>query len=253
MEDWRRELQEQIQHRLEESDDEFETTFFAGLFENMQDVHTPPRRGTHGGSIPGRKYLYRDREACHERLFKDYFAEDCTYDAAKFRRRFRMRRSLFLHIVEKVCTFDPWFIQRRDGVGRLGLSSLQKCTATLRMLAYDVAADATDDYCRTGESTAIEAMKRFTVAIRGSFSETFLCLPSQEDLQKQIQINTARGFPGMFGSIDCMHWVWKNCPIAWQGQFQDKDGARSVILEAITDQSLWIWQRILDCLVAIMT
>jgi hypothetical protein len=36
-------------------------------------------------------------------------------------------------------------------------------------------------------------------------------------------------------------WIWKNCPIAWQGQFQDKDGARSVILEAIADQSLWIW------------
>jgi hypothetical protein len=45
-----------------------------------------------------------------------------------------------------------------------------------------------------GESTAVEAMKRFTVAIRGSFVETFLRLPSQEDLQKQIEINTARGY-----------------------------------------------------------
>jgi hypothetical protein len=45
----------------------------------------------------------------------------------------------------------------------------------------------------------------------------------------------------MFGNIDCIHWVWKNCPIAWQGQFQDKDGARNIILEAIADQSLWIW------------
>jgi hypothetical protein len=45
----------------------------------------------------------------------------------------------------------------------------------------------------------------------------------------------------MFASIDCIHWVWKNCPVAWQGQFQDKDGFRSVILEAVADQSLWIW------------
>jgi hypothetical protein len=95
---------------LEEFDDEFETAFFEGLFENMADVSTPPARSTHGGSVPGRRYLYRDREACHEQLFKDYFTKECTFDAAKFRRWFRMRRSLFLHIVEKVCTFDPWFI-----------------------------------------------------------------------------------------------------------------------------------------------
>jgi hypothetical protein len=45
----------------------------------------------------------------------------------------------------------------------------------------------------------------------------------------------------MFESIDCMHWVWKNCLVAWVGQFQDKDKERSIILEAIADKSLWIW------------
>lgn len=118
-----------------------------------------------------------------------------------------MKRLLFLHIVEKVCTFDPWFIQRRDEVGRLGLLLLQKCNAVLCMLAYGVAMDTTNKYCRTGESTTVEAMKRFTVFIRGSFAKIFLCLPSQEDLQKQIEINTARRFPCIFGNIDCMHWV----------------------------------------------
>jgi hypothetical protein len=59
-------LQEQIQSGLEESDDEFETAFFEGLFENMADVCTPRARGTHGGSVPGWRYVYRDREACHE-------------------------------------------------------------------------------------------------------------------------------------------------------------------------------------------
>ena len=45
----------------------------------------------------------------------------------------------------------------------------------------------------------------------------------------------------MFGSLDCMYWMWKKCPTAWQGQFQNKDGCRSVILEAIVDQFTWIW------------
>jgi hypothetical protein len=38
-----------------------------------------------------------------------------------------------------------------DAAGRMGLSSLQKCTAALRMLAYGIAADAadaTDEYVR---------------------------------------------------------------------------------------------------------
>jgi hypothetical protein len=140
-----------------------------------------------------------------------------------------------LSIVERVSAFDSWFVQRFDAVGRLGLSALQKCTAALRMLAYGVPADATDEYYRAGESTAIEALKRFVIAIRGCFENTFLRQPSREDLERQIQINTARGFPGMFGSLDCMYLSWKNCPVAWQGQFQDKDGNRSVILETVAD------------------
>jgi hypothetical protein len=45
----------------------------------------------------------------------------------------------------------------------------------------------------------------------------------------------------MFGNLDYMHWTLKNCPVAWQGQFQDKDKNSSAILEAIADQCLWIW------------
>jgi hypothetical protein len=46
---------------------------------------------------------------------------------------------------------------------------------------------------------------------------------------------------GMFASINWMHYQWKNCVVALQNQFQDKDGRKSIILEAIVDQSLWIW------------
>lgn len=45
----------------------------------------------------------------------------------------------------------------------------------------------------------------------------------------------------MFRSLDCMHLEWKNCPKAWHGQFIDKDGNKSIILNSICDQSLWIW------------
>jgi hypothetical protein len=38
-----------------------------------------------------------------------------------------------------------------------------------------------------------------------------------------------------------MYYEWKICPIAWQGDFGDRDGKKSIILEAIADGSLHIW------------
>ena len=49
-------------------------------------------------------------------------------------------------------------------------------------------------------------------------------------------------FPGMIGSIDCMHWEWSNCPTAWRGQYTRGDhGHPTVALQAICSQDLWVW------------
>ena len=124
-----------------------------------------------------------------------------------------------MRLVERVSRFDPWFLQALDATGRLGLSTLQKSTAAIQMLAYGVPADACDEYVRLGESTVLEAMKHWIAAIHACFGETYLRQPTRVDIEKQMRINSARGFPRMFTSLDCMHWTWKNCPVAWQGQF----------------------------------
>lgn len=39
-----------------------------------------------------------------------------------------------------------------------------------------------------------------------------------------------------------MHWNWKNCPVAWQGQYTRGDqGCPTMMLEAVASQDLWIW------------
>ena len=217
MEQWRAELAQTIQQALDDSDDEVQEHFLAAIHEYSSESDEEMRQRPRRGSCMGRNFVHRDRELWHEHLVRDYFASTPVFDNVKFRRRFRMRRELFVRIVDSVTAFDSYFVQKRDGLGRLGLSSLHKCTAAIRMLAYGVVADATDKYCRLGESTATEAMRRFVNAIRHCFESEYLRLPTKSDLQKQLQINTQRGFPGMFVSLDCMHWQWKNCPVAWQG------------------------------------
>ena len=110
-----------------------------------------------------------------ERMHLDYFCDEPVWDPAFFRRRFRMRRSLFLTIFERVYSVrDPYFVQKRDVCDLVGLSSRQKMTTTLQMLSLGVCADAMDDYCRTSESTTMECMKCFCSAIRHEFGEHHL-------------------------------------------------------------------------------
>ena len=92
-----------------------------------------------------RKYIKRNREEGHNRLWKDYFDEHPVFPPNIFRRRFRMRRELFLRIVDSICNHSIYFQQRNDGIGQTGLSPLQKCTAVIRQLAYGTTADQFDE------------------------------------------------------------------------------------------------------------
>ncbi|KAK3205450.1 hypothetical protein Dsin_019496 [Dipteronia sinensis] len=195
---------------------------------------------TRGGSIPSHIVINRDRESGYSRLFYDYFTENPRYNNQMFRRRFRMGRSLFRGIVEKVEACDNYFVQRRDSVGRLGLSVLQKITAVFRMLAYGCPADATDEYIKIRESTTIESLKRFYRAVVEEFTGEYLRSPNATDVARLFRIGKDRGFLGMLGSLDCMHWKWKNCPTAWAGQYVGRSGSPTIILEAVADYDLWI-------------
>ena len=75
----------------------------------------------------------------------------------------------------------------------------------MRMLAYGVAADAVDDYVRISESTSIESLRRFVRAVIKIFKDEYLRAPNSEDIQRLLAEGEAHGFPGMLGSIDCMH------------------------------------------------
>jgi hypothetical protein len=62
------------------------------------------------GSVMGREYINRNRGLGHEQLMRDYFAkEHPTYPPRLFWRRYRMRRSLFVKIVNDCEAASDYF------------------------------------------------------------------------------------------------------------------------------------------------
>ncbi|XP_070668716.1 uncharacterized protein [Malus domestica] len=86
-----------------------------------------------------------------------------------------------------------------------GLLPEQKITAALRMLAYGASADQVDEITRMGKSTILEALMRFCGAVESLYTAEYLRKPTHRDLQRLLKKGEMRGFPGMIGSIDCMH------------------------------------------------
>ena len=94
-------------------------------------------------------------------LYSDYFADAPVHGDKTFRRRYRMSRKLFLRIVNFIREFDIYFKCKKDCIGKLGFTSIQKWTTAMRMLAYEAPGDPLDDYGRMAESTTIECFYKF--------------------------------------------------------------------------------------------
>uniref|UniRef100_A0A0D3DCW2 Uncharacterized protein n=1 Tax=Brassica oleracea var. oleracea TaxID=109376 RepID=A0A0D3DCW2_BRAOL len=153
---------DEVDEALEEMVDQVVDNFIDSV------IHAHPKKQKR------RAYIERDREQGHNRLWNDYFKENPTYPPEMLRRRFRMNKPLFLHIVER---------------GQSG--------------------DTYDEYLRLGDSTSRLCLENFTNAIIQLFGNEYLRRPTPEDLQRLLDVGEVRGFPGMIGSIDCMHWEWK--------------------------------------------
>jgi hypothetical protein len=149
-----------------------------------------------------------------------------------------MHRPLFLRIVNAVEQHDDYFEQKRNGAHQKGLSCLQKATAVFRMLTYGVPTDAMDEYVRIGESTTLKSLRRFVKAVVDIFGDEYLRTPNNNDTTRLLALGEERGFPGMLGSLDYMHWRWKNCPSAYQGQYSGHYHTPTIILEVVASHDL---------------
>lgn len=149
--------------------------------------------------------------------------------------------SLFLRIMTALGEDNVYFTQRCDALGKAGLSPHQKFTSAIRQLAYGTTADQNNEYLRIGESTAIKCLLDYCSGVIRIFGPQYQRRPNAANVRRILADNTKRGFPGMLGSLDCMHWQWKKCPKALQGHYSGRKGKPTLVLEAVATKDLWIW------------
>ncbi|XP_021822866.1 uncharacterized protein LOC110764250 [Prunus avium] len=140
-----------------------------------------------------------------------------------------------------ICNYNEYFVQKCDAVGVLGLLPEQKLIAIIRMLTYSSSANQVDEITWMGKSSTLESLVRFCDTVGTLYTRDYLHRPMPRDLQQLLQKAEARGFPGIIGSIDCMHWQWKNCPTTWQGDCGNRKGQKNIILEAVAGFDTWVW------------
>ncbi|XP_057786162.1 uncharacterized protein LOC131003647 [Salvia miltiorrhiza] len=90
-----------------------------------------------------------------------------------------------------------------------------------------------DEYLKVTDSTGRVCLKKFCKAIIRAFRAYYLCRPTSEDVQRLIHMHETRhGFPGMLGSLEELHWAWKNCPKAWHDAYTRGGTAVPVVFHA---------------------
>nr|XP_043639657.1 uncharacterized protein LOC122610763 [Erigeron canadensis] len=156
-----------------------------------------------------RRVIRQDHVAAAKLLYDHYFAPEPTYPPDMFRRQFRMRKDMFLCIVRDINSFDSIEpLPKHFQLFHKAPTDMSTCKCVIQLYR--------DEYLRKPTEADIE---RLTA--------------------KQAEVH---GFPGMLGSIDCMHWGWRNCPVAWQGLYTRGDkGHPTIMLEAVASYDLWIW------------
>jgi len=148
-------------------------------------------------------------------------------------------RSVFLRIYHAV-KGRSFFAQRINATARPQAHPLQKVVAAFRVIAYGETPDRTYEYVRLSASTIAMSIRELLRFIVEEFGPAYLRPPTPAELERILERNAQRGLPGCMGSLDCTHWESLKCPKAFAGMYQSRHGKRSVVMETVCDEDLWI-------------
>ena len=170
-----------------------------------------------------------------------YWDENPQYDETVFRRRYRLPKPLLERIMSDVSEIDDYFNQKRSRNGKMGMHPLLKFTAALRKLSIGCSSDLLEEMLDISRAVVDESLTKFCSAIIELYGPEYLRKPTEEDVRRIAAKYASLGWPGLLGSLDCMHYEWRAAPKGWQGQFRGKEHLSYIILEAVCDSDSYIW------------
>ncbi|XP_023730733.1 uncharacterized protein LOC111878469 [Lactuca sativa] len=180
-----------------DDDDEFISTFF----NVMQHIHDEENLDV----ARTRAVVNHDRQAAHDLLVCDYFADNYDYNDDSFERCFRLNKAIFLHISNALEACYDFLKQNPDVRGRMGFSRIQKCADALGYLGYGMTFDASDEYLKISERNAVDCVDWFCACVYEVFHQQYLRKPTPRDIERLYSAHEERhGFPGSNNDINVL-------------------------------------------------
>lgn len=150
---------------------------------------------------------------------KLFLGADPVYDDTKFRQIHRIPRPLYDEIFLRL---EPMLARRCDATGLLPVSAHVRLMGTLRWLGdAGSSVHAQSEQCASPATITI-ARREVCRLIVETFGPEYLRRPTTDELKEIEAGYRARGFPGCFGVLDCMHVYWRKCPAILKGAYQGK-------------------------------
>lgn len=235
-------IRELIQNNLES----FDIVSICSSLRKKYKRGLPDADNDDGDDISNRKrqMVKYDRERAYRCVMDDWMGDVPRFDDKQFERTFRIKRWMVDFCISNLAHHDRFWLQTIDAANRLSISPYVKFLAAQKLLCYGVSFSAFKDYFQIGESTARKCMSKLARGIVecSNIADIYLRTPSRHDAKRIVELHKIQhGIDGMLGSLDVTKIHWANCPNAWKGQFEGKEGYPTIALEAVSDYNLWIW------------
>lgn len=234
-----------------EYEDEFKrqaeaASFFSSVSSTMLDGSSSDEdtKTDHRSQPRGKRREFKHEEAL-QCILRDYLGNAPLFDGIHFEMMFRISKERYLRLEKEILAdpLDSFFPRKFDkGTQKWGASTQAKILLPLKTMAYGVPPHCFTDYFQMSPSMARSCCQHFRKIIKRLYEGEYLRLPDKDDMKAIYDLHLSQHkVPGMFGSLDCMHTWWKNCPMAWQGAYKGKEKKPTIVLEAACDYNLWFW------------